>query len=89
VAERRGSAGITQTGSRAETVVRAIRHDTISAWDAIDLLAGANIDDTVLARKLGGNAAGQFRVELQRHVDAWRGGVSTDSVSRAMKIVGA
>jgi predicted TIM-barrel fold metal-dependent hydrolase len=45
-------------------------HDTTSGWDAIDLLARANIDDAMLARMLGGNAAGQFGVELVRKVGA-------------------
>ena len=44
-------------------------HDTTSGWDAIDKLARANIDDAMLARMLGGNAAEQFGVELARTVD--------------------
>jgi predicted TIM-barrel fold metal-dependent hydrolase len=40
------------------------QHDTTSAADAIDKLARANIDDVMLARMLGGNAAAQFGIEL-------------------------
>jgi len=43
-------------------------HDTTSGWDAIDRLARANIDDAMLARMLGGNAAKQFGIELARTV---------------------
>jgi predicted TIM-barrel fold metal-dependent hydrolase len=46
------------------------QHDTTSAWDAIDMLARANIDDAMMARMLGGNAAAQFAVELARHLEA-------------------
>ena len=41
-------------------------HDTTSGWDAIDKLTRANIDDAMLARMLGGNAAEQFGVDLVR-----------------------
>lgn len=44
------------------------QHDTTSGWDAIDMLARANIDDAMLARMLGGNAAEQFGVELVQKV---------------------
>lgn len=46
------------------------QHDTTSAWEAIDLLARANINDLMLARMLGGNASAQFGIELVRQVDA-------------------
>jgi predicted TIM-barrel fold metal-dependent hydrolase len=46
------------------------QHDTTSGWDAIDLLARANIDDAMLARMLGGNAAEQFGIELVQQVGA-------------------
>jgi predicted TIM-barrel fold metal-dependent hydrolase len=46
------------------------QHDTTSGWDAIDMLARANIDDAMMARMLGVNAAEQFAVELALHLDA-------------------
>jgi predicted TIM-barrel fold metal-dependent hydrolase len=45
-------------------------HDTTSGWDAIDKLAPANIDEVMLARMLGGNAADQFGVGLTQHPEA-------------------
>ena len=36
------------------------RHDTTSAWDAIETLARADVDRPVIARMLGGNAREQF-----------------------------
>jgi predicted TIM-barrel fold metal-dependent hydrolase len=46
------------------------QHDTTSAWDAIDKLTRANIDEAMIARMLSGNAAAQFGVELARHPEA-------------------
>jgi predicted TIM-barrel fold metal-dependent hydrolase len=43
-------------------------HDTTSGWDAIELLGRANIDDALLARMLGGNAAAQFGIELAQKI---------------------
>ena len=42
------------------------RQDTTSAWDAIDQLAGAGVDQATIARMLGGNAAAQFGVALSQ-----------------------
>ncbi len=39
------------------------RQDTTSAWDAIDKLSGAGLDEATIARMLGGNAAAQFGIE--------------------------
>jgi predicted TIM-barrel fold metal-dependent hydrolase len=39
-------------------------HDTTSAYDAIESLAGARIDGAILARMMGANAATQFGVAL-------------------------
>ena len=36
------------------------RHDTTSAWDAIETLAQADVDRPVIARMMGGNAREQF-----------------------------
>jgi len=44
------------------------RQDTTTAWDAIDKLAGAGVDEATIARMLGGNAAAQFGVKLSRTV---------------------
>ena len=41
-------------------------HDTTSAWDAIETLSGAGIDEPTLARMLGANAAEQFDVKLTK-----------------------
>jgi predicted TIM-barrel fold metal-dependent hydrolase len=46
------------------------QHDTTSAWDAIDKLRRANIDEAMIARMLSGNAAAQFEVKLARQFDA-------------------
>ncbi len=45
-------------------------HDTTSAWDAIAMLTRANIDESMLARMLGANAAEQFGVKLVQKVGA-------------------
>jgi uncharacterized protein len=42
------------------------QQDTTSAWDAIEKLAKANIDDAILGQMMGGNAAAQFGVELRQ-----------------------
>ena len=55
----------------AEKIVWGSRyphHDTTSAWDAIDQLAGAEVPNTLIARMLGENAAEQFGLELEQHV---------------------
>ncbi len=57
----------------AEKVVWGSRyphHDTTSAWDAIELLSAARIDEPIMARMLGGNAAEQFGVKLAQKVTA-------------------
>jgi predicted TIM-barrel fold metal-dependent hydrolase len=57
----------------AEKVVWGSRyphHDTTSAWDAIELLSVARIDEPIMARMLGGNAAEQFGVKLAQKVAA-------------------
>ncbi len=57
----------------AEKVVWGSRyphHDTTSAWDAIELLSAARIDEPIIARMLGGNAAEQFGVKLAQKVAA-------------------
>jgi predicted TIM-barrel fold metal-dependent hydrolase len=43
-------------------------HDTTSAWDAIEMLGAARVDETLIARMLGGNAAQQFGVKLTQRV---------------------
>jgi predicted TIM-barrel fold metal-dependent hydrolase len=43
-------------------------HDTTSAWDAIDQLRKAQIEEPLIARMLGGNAAQQFGISLTEHV---------------------
>jgi predicted TIM-barrel fold metal-dependent hydrolase len=40
------------------------QHDTMSAHDAIAMLADANVPDGLIARLVGGNAAAQFDIEL-------------------------
>jgi predicted TIM-barrel fold metal-dependent hydrolase len=45
-------------------------HDTTSAWDAIAMLTRANVEASLIARMLGGNAAQQFGVELIQTVGA-------------------
>jgi predicted TIM-barrel fold metal-dependent hydrolase len=42
--------------------------DTTSAWDAIEALSRARVDEAMLARMLGGNAAIQFGVTLKQAV---------------------
>jgi predicted TIM-barrel fold metal-dependent hydrolase len=57
----------------AEKIVWCSRyphHDTTSAWDAIEQLAKANVDQATIARMLGTNAAEQFGVELIQKVGA-------------------
>jgi predicted TIM-barrel fold metal-dependent hydrolase len=56
----------------AEKVVWGSRyphHDTTSAWDAIETLSRAHIDESTLARMLGGNAATQFSIKLSSTVN--------------------
>lgn len=40
-------------------------HDTTSAWDAIETLSRAGVDEGTLAQMFGENAAAQFGVALQ------------------------
>jgi predicted TIM-barrel fold metal-dependent hydrolase len=57
----------------AEKVVWGSRyphHDTTSAWDAIELLNAARVEERIMARMLGGNAAEQFGVKLAQKVAA-------------------
>jgi predicted TIM-barrel fold metal-dependent hydrolase len=57
----------------AEKVVWGSRyphHDTTSAWDAIELLSAARVDEPTMARMFGGNAAEQFGVKLAQRVAA-------------------
>jgi uncharacterized protein len=52
-------------GEFADKVVWGSRyphHDTTSAWDAIQSLRDARVDEPTIARMLGGNAAEQFSV---------------------------
>jgi predicted TIM-barrel fold metal-dependent hydrolase len=44
------------------------QQDTNSAWDAIETLSQAYVDDASMARMLGGNAAEQFGVQLVQKV---------------------
>src|SRR5258708_32652744 len=39
-------------------------HDTTSAWDAIEKLTDARVEDATIARMLGGNASEQFGIHL-------------------------
>jgi predicted TIM-barrel fold metal-dependent hydrolase len=51
----------------AEKVVwgsRYPQHDTTSAYDAIAMLAQADVPDDIITRMMGGNAAEQFGVSL-------------------------
>jgi predicted TIM-barrel fold metal-dependent hydrolase len=60
-------------GDFAEKVVWGSRyphHDTTSAWDAIESLSAARVDEPIIARMLGGNAAEQFGVKLAQKVAA-------------------
>ncbi len=45
-------------------------HDTTSAWDAIATLSDARVDESMLARMMGGNAAEQFGIKLKQTVGA-------------------
>ena len=57
----------------AEKIVWGSRyphHDTTSAWDAIETLTQAHVDEPTIARMLGGNAATQFGVTLVQKVGA-------------------
>jgi uncharacterized protein len=45
-------------------------HDTTSAWDAIAMLTQANVEESLIARMLGGNAAQQFGIQLVQRVGA-------------------
>ena len=45
-------------------------YDTTSAWDAITMLAEANVPEPVMARMLGENAAQQFGITLVPAVGA-------------------
>ena len=45
------------------------QQDTTSAWDAIETLSQAHIDDASMARMLGGNAAQQFGIEPVQKVE--------------------
>ena len=42
--------------------------DTTSAWDAIQALSRADVDQATIARMLGGNAAQQFGIDLMQKV---------------------
>ncbi len=44
------------------------QHDATSAWDAIETLTRANVNEATIARMLGINAAAQFGVELAQKV---------------------
>jgi uncharacterized protein len=55
----------------AEKIVWGSRyphHDTTSAWDAIKALKQANVDEPMLARMFGGNAAEQFGIKLVQSI---------------------
>jgi predicted TIM-barrel fold metal-dependent hydrolase len=55
----------------AEKVVwgsRYPQHDTMSAHEAIAMLADAKVSDEIIARMMGGNAAAQFGVDLLERV---------------------
>jgi predicted TIM-barrel fold metal-dependent hydrolase len=55
----------------AEKIVWGSRYphqDTTSAWDAIDMLSQARIDEATIARMMGGNAAAQFGIKLAQTV---------------------
>ena len=45
------------------------QQDTTSAWDAIETLSQAHIDEATIARMLGGNAAQQFGIEPVQKVE--------------------
>jgi uncharacterized protein len=44
-------------------------HDTTSAWDAIETLSRAHVDEAMLARMFGSNAATQFGITLTSAVN--------------------
>jgi predicted TIM-barrel fold metal-dependent hydrolase len=55
----------------AEKIVWGSRYphqDTTSAWDAIETLTQARVDEPTIARMLGENAAAQFGVKLAQKV---------------------
>jgi len=55
----------------AEKIVWGSRyphHDTTSAWDAIATLGAARVEEPIIARVLGTNAAAQFGIELKQIV---------------------
>ena len=55
----------------AEKIVWGSRyphHDTTSAWDAIETLSAARVEEPIISRMLGGNAAEQFGIELKQIV---------------------
>ena len=55
----------------AEKVVWGSRYpndDTTSAWDAIEALSNADVEESTIARMLGSNAAQQFGIELGQKV---------------------
>jgi predicted TIM-barrel fold metal-dependent hydrolase len=57
----------------AEKVVWGSRyphHDATSAWDAIEMLTRARVDEATLARMFGGNAAEQFGINLAQKTGA-------------------
>jgi predicted TIM-barrel fold metal-dependent hydrolase len=45
------------------------QQDTTPAWEAIDKLANAHVDEATIARMLGGNAAVQFGVTLEQKIE--------------------
>ncbi len=45
------------------------RDDTSGAWDAIEILSQANVEESCVARMLGGNAVQQFGIEPIQFVD--------------------
>jgi predicted TIM-barrel fold metal-dependent hydrolase len=58
-------------GDFAEKIVWGSRyphHDTTTAWDAIEAMSRAHVDETTLARMFGANAAAQFGVTLAQIV---------------------
>ena len=42
--------------------------DTTSAWDAIEALSNADVEESTIAHMLGSNAAQQFGIELGQKV---------------------
>jgi predicted TIM-barrel fold metal-dependent hydrolase len=45
------------------------QQDTTPAWEAIDKLANAHVDEATIARMLGGNAAVQIGVTLEQKIE--------------------